>query len=123
MRRGRNRQANWYFFRMEGVAGLDVTLTLTDVVGEYDDKPGACPMNADTIPVFSEDGEHWRHFKSMTWDDSRKEATLTFRPTSDRIWIAHVPPYTHSRLLQKLDQIGKRPVRPGGGHRQDRARA
>ena len=38
--RGRNRQANWYYFRMEGVAGLDLSLTLTDVVGEYDDKPG-----------------------------------------------------------------------------------
>ena len=107
--RGRNRQANWYFFRMDGVAGLDLTLTLSDVVGEYDDKPGACPMNGDTIPVFSDDGEHWQHFKAMTWDDSRKEATLIFQPTSDRIWIAHVPPYTHSRLLQKLDQIGKRP--------------
>ena len=51
-------------------------------------------MSADTIPVFSEDGEHWRHFPAMTWDEPRKEATLTFRATSDRIWIAHVPPYT-----------------------------
>ena len=108
--RGRNRQANWYYFRMEGVAGLDLSLTLTDLVGEYDDKPGACPMSADTIPVFSEDGEHWRHFPAMTWDEPRKEATLTFRATSDRIWIAHVPPYTHSRLLHSLDLIGKRPT-------------
>lgn len=37
--RGRNRQANWYYFRMEGVAGLDLSLTLTDLVGEYNDKP------------------------------------------------------------------------------------
>jgi len=40
----------------------------------------------------------------------KKEATLTFRPGSDRIWIAHVPPYTHSRLLHRLDQIGQRPT-------------
>ena len=65
---------------MEGVAGLDLSLTLTDLVGEYDGKPGACPMNADTIPVFSDDGENWRHFPSMSWDEPRKEATLTFRP-------------------------------------------
>ncbi len=108
--RGRNRQASWYFFRMEGVAGLDLSLTLTDLVGEYDDKPGACPMSADTIPVFSADGEHWQHFPSMIWDEPKKEATLTFRPASDRIWIAHVPPYSHSRLLHRLDQIGKRPT-------------
>ena len=108
--RGRNRQANWYFFRMEGVGGTELTLTLTDVVGEYDDKPGTCPMTPDTIPVFSVDGEHWQFFSSMLWDDSRKEATLNFRPATDRIWIAHVPPYTHGRLLQTLDQIGKRPT-------------
>lgn len=108
--RGRNRQANWYYFRMEGVAGLDLSLTLTDLVGEYDDKPGACPMTADTIPVFSDDGESWRHFPTMSWDEPRKEATLTFRPARDRIWIAHIPPYTHSRLLHMLDRIGKRPT-------------
>ncbi len=108
--RGRNRQANWYYFRMEGVAGLDLSLTLADLVGEYDNKPGACPMSADTIPVFSEDAEHWRHFSSMIWDEPKKEATLTFCPASDRIWIAHIPPYTHSRLLHRLDQISKRPT-------------
>ncbi|HEY0552157.1 MAG TPA: M14-type cytosolic carboxypeptidase, partial [Verrucomicrobiae bacterium] len=53
--RGRNRQANWYYFRMDGVQGREVTLTLTDFVGEYNDKPGSCAMNADTIPVFSYD--------------------------------------------------------------------
>jgi len=60
--------------------------------------------------VFSEDGEHWRHFPSMSWDESRKEATLTFRPESGQVWIAHLPPYTHSRLLKRLDQIGSRPT-------------
>src|SRR4029077_8663220 len=55
---GRNRQANWYYFRMDGVQDREVTLTLTDFVGEYNDKPGACPMNADTLPVFSYDDEH-----------------------------------------------------------------
>jgi hypothetical protein len=95
---------------MDGVANQDITLTLTDLVGEYDDKPGACAMNADTVPVFREDGEHWQHFPSMVWDESSKEATITIRPATDRIWIAHIPPYTHSRLLRTLDQIGRRPT-------------
>src|SRR5262249_18526025 len=30
---GRNRQANWYYFRMDGVQNREVTLTLTDFVG------------------------------------------------------------------------------------------
>src|SRR3954471_3335041 len=43
---GRNRQASWYSFRLDGVEGRDITLTLTDLVGEYDGRPGACPMTA-----------------------------------------------------------------------------
>ena len=105
--RGRNRQANWYYFRMDGVQGRDLTLTLLDFVGEYNDKTGSCPMNADTIPVFSYDHEHWQNFHAMAWDDQKKEATLKFRPERDRIWIAHIPPYTHSRLLRLLGEIDR----------------
>ena len=105
--RGRNRQANWYYVRMDGVKNREITLTLTDFVGEYNDKPGSCPMNADTIPVFSYDDEHWQHFPAMDWNDEKKEATIKFTSAQDRIWIAHVPPYTHSRLLRLLEQINR----------------
>jgi hypothetical protein len=105
--RGRNRQANWYYFRMDDVQGREVTLTLTDFVGEYNDKPGSCAMNADTIPVFSYDDEHWQHFPAMEWDDQKKEATLKFRPERERIWIAHIAPYTHTRLLRLLGEINR----------------
>src|SRR5687767_7818486 len=37
----RNRQANWYYFSMEGVQDREVTLKLTDFVGEYNGKPGS----------------------------------------------------------------------------------
>src|SRR5262245_2296612 len=103
--RGRNRQASWYYFRLDGVKGRDVTLTLTDFVGEYNDKPGAVPMTADTVPVFSDDDETWRHFPSMQWDDARKEATLRFRPERDTIWVAHVPPYPPRRLRRLLAEV------------------
>jgi len=105
--RGRNRQANWYYFRMDGVKDRDVTITLTDFVGEYNDKPGSCAMTADTIPVFSYDNEHWQHFPVMAWDDQKKEATINFRAAQPRIWIAHIAPYTHSRLLRLLDELNQ----------------
>ena len=107
--RGRNRQANWYYFRMDGVLGRKVTLTLTDFVGEYNDRPGSCPMNADTIPVFSYDNERWQHFPAMAWDDQKKEATLEFEGQHDRIWIAHAPPYTHARHLELLEELDRLP--------------
>ncbi|HKQ36683.1 MAG TPA: M14-type cytosolic carboxypeptidase [Verrucomicrobiae bacterium] len=108
--RGRNRQANWYYFRMDGVRGQQVTLMLTNFVGEYNDRPGSCAMNADTIPVFTYDNERWEHFPAMTWDDERKEATLQFQGEHDTIWIAHVPPYTHARLLRLLEELDRLPT-------------
>jgi hypothetical protein len=108
--RGRNRQANWYYFRMDGVLGRKVKLTLKDFVGEYNDRPGSCPMNADTIPVFSYDNERWEHFPAMAWDDQKKEAALQFVGERDRIWIAHVPPYPHARLLRLLEELDRLPT-------------
>jgi hypothetical protein len=107
--RGRNRQASWHYFRMEHVAGRDLTLTFTDYVGEYNDKPGACAMKADTIPVFSYDGHTWTHFPAMDWDNTAKEATVRIRPESDTLWIAHIPPYTHSDLLRLLAELDRSP--------------
>ena len=104
---GRNRQASWYYFRMDGVRGRDLALTLTDFVGEYDGKPGACPMGPDIVPVYSEDGEHWRGVPEVTWDDRAKEATIRLRPERDTVWVAHQPPYTPRRLARLLEQVDR----------------
>jgi hypothetical protein len=61
--------------------------------------------------VVIDDNEHWQHFteEQQTWDNEKKEATLRFRPTARTIWIAHQAPYTHSRLLRLLEEIGRSP--------------
>ena len=38
---GRNRQVTWYFFRVDGAHGREVSVTLTDLRGEYDYRSGA----------------------------------------------------------------------------------
>lgn len=108
--RGRNRQATWYYFRMDHVAGKDLTITLTDFVGEYHDKPGANPMGPDIVPVFSNDGHTWQHFPAVEWNAEKKETTLMFRPQRDSIWIAHVPPYTTQDLHRLLADLQDRPT-------------
>lgn len=105
--RGRNRQASWHYFRMEHVAGRDLMLTFTDYLGEYNDKPGACSMTANTIPVFSSDGKNWRHFPAMDWNREAREATLRIRPEGDTLWVAHIPPYTHGDLLRLLADVDR----------------
>ncbi len=107
--RGRNRQTTWFYFRMDNVAGRELALTFTDWVGEYNDKPGACPMGPTLRPVFSYDGETWRHFESLEWDAEKKESTLKFKPERDTVWLAHIPPYPHSKLLRLLGELDRSP--------------
>src|SRR5690349_5629010 len=52
--RGRNRQATWFSFRMDDVAGREVTLRFTAFKGEYNDRPAPAPAGAWYRPVFSE---------------------------------------------------------------------
>ena len=108
--RGRNRQATWYYFRMDHVAGKAITVTLTDFIGEYHDKPGVCPMGPDIVPVFSNDGHSWQHFPSVEFDEQKKETTLRFRPERDTIWISHVPPYTPGDLSRLLGELRDSPA-------------
>ncbi len=104
---GRNRQASWYYFRIDGAEGREVTITLTDFVGEYNGRPAQLRMGPDILPVFSDDGEHWTPIADVRWDDRAKEATIRLRPGKDSIWIAHQPPYTPRRLARLLEQVDR----------------
>jgi hypothetical protein len=55
--------------------------------------------------VFSEDGETWRNFADAAWDQEKDELTLTLNPRGNTVWVAHVPPYTYTRLLHLLTEV------------------
>lgn len=108
-RNGRNRQATWFYFRMDNVRGRDLKVTLTGYLpSEYNGRPNS-PVNADVRPVYSFDNEHWTHFTALDWDDAKKEQTLHLRPETDSVWLAFVPPYTESRLRSLLEEIAASP--------------
>ena len=106
---GRNRQASWYSFRLSGMKGRNVTITLTDLVGEYNYKPGAVAITDDTLPHYSTDLVRWKPIEDVSFDEEKKELTFRFKPTSNRLWIAHAEPYTTARFARFL---GKRAGRP-----------
>lgn len=106
---GRNRQANWYYFRLDGVKGRALTVELTDVVGEYNYKPGSYAVTEDTHPVFSYDDETWTHFEQIEWNDEAKELRFRLTPESDTVWIAHTPPYTLKNLKRLEADFADRP--------------
>jgi murein tripeptide amidase MpaA len=60
-------------------------------------------------PVFSTDGETWTHFKDADWDADKAELTLKVRVPGNTVWIAHLPPYPHSRVLALLAEVKRSP--------------
>jgi len=107
--RGRNRAATWYCFRMDHVQGRDLTITLTDFVGEYNDVPGSCPMNEKIRPAMSEDGQTWSHAEDMTWDNEKKEATVRLKPKRDSVWLATQAMYPYSRFVALVEELKRSP--------------
>ena len=45
---GRNRQANWYYFRVDGAPKKEMTLDIVDLPGEYNYKPNRGAITKDT---------------------------------------------------------------------------
>jgi zinc carboxypeptidase/carboxypeptidase M14-like protein len=98
---GRNRQANWYYFRIDGAGAKELTLDMVDLPGEYNYQPNRGAITGDTPPVISYDRRTWTHIDTFTYDPAEPRLTLRVTPRQARFWIAHVPPYT-ARELAKL---------------------
>lgn len=107
--RGRNRQATWFYFRMEDVAGREVTLHFTSFKGEYNDRPAGSPAGAWFRPVVSEDNDRWEHLATAAWDEPGDVLTVKVQPRGNVLWVAHVPPYSHTRALALVADVSRSP--------------
>jgi hypothetical protein len=117
---GRNRQANWYSFRVDGAKGKALTIDIASIPGEYNYKPNKGAVTGDTPPYYSYDNKTWLSWADFTYDANEPKLTLRITPTSDTLWVAHVPPYTNEHLAAlrksiagskwlKEETIGKTP--------------
>ncbi len=106
---GRNRQANWYYFRVDGKRGREVKVDLTSLPGEYNYKLNRGAVTKDTVPVWSEDNRTWKHFATTEFHDAEPSLRLRFTPTREQFWIAHVPPYTGVHLGELFLEFRKNP--------------
>lgn len=96
---GRNRQANWYSFRVSDVKpGQPVTIDLIDLPGEYNYQPNRGAVNAETPAVWSDDGKTWRHVEDFRYDPAEPKMTLRITARGRHFYVAHTPPYTNRHL-------------------------
>src|ERR1700761_6457960 len=65
---GRNRQANWYYFRIDDAPLAPLTFDIVKLPGEYNYQPNQGAITKDTPPVISVDGIHWTHIKTFEYD-------------------------------------------------------
>ena len=100
----RNRQASWYYFRVDGSKDQPLAVELTKLVGEYNYNYGSHPVTAETRPVISYDQRQWRHLTDdeVQWNAVDTTLMLTFTPQKNTVWVAHIPPYTTEPLQQLL---------------------
>jgi hypothetical protein len=76
---------------------------------EYNYKPNRGAVTRDTVPVYSYDRREWRHFSTVDYDTAEPRLRLRFTPSANRVWIAHVPPYTNEDLARLLDELRRHP--------------
>lgn len=91
---GRNRQASWYYFRVDGGKGRTLTFTMVDLSGEYNYHRNAGAITGETLPFYSADGINWLPVDEASYDASGPALTYKINMPSERVWIAHAPPYT-----------------------------
>lgn len=106
---GRNRQANWYYFRVDGADSKELTLDMVDLPGEYNYRPNQGAITKDTPPVISYDRRTWKHVDTFTYDPAEPSLSLRVTPGAQRFWIAHVPPYTSEDLARLRTDIKRHP--------------
>lgn len=105
---GRNRQANWYYFRVDGATvGKPVTLDVIDLPGEYNYRANRGAITKDTPPVISYDGKSWSHVTTFEYDAAEPRLRLLITPEKAGFWIAHVVPYTNMHLVKLRSEISK----------------
>jgi hypothetical protein len=106
---GRNRQANWYYFRVDQAPSKDMVFDIVNLPGEYNYKPNRGAVTQDTPPVISYDGVSWTHVQTYAYDPKEPKLVLHIRPLHSRFWIAHCPPYTNATLAKLRNEVQSNP--------------
>ena len=77
---GRNRQPSWFYFRIDGVAGREMTVDISDLQGEYNYRPHKGEGLRNTRPVLSYDDKHWQHAANVEFLPPKAPCACASRP-------------------------------------------
>ena len=105
----RNRQASWYYFRIDGAEGKRVTVDLVQLLGEYNYQAGTHAITKLTRPLISTDQQRWNYLpeSSVEWITGEPALRLKFLAEAQHVWIAHQVPYTNSHVAALAKEAAK----------------
>jgi hypothetical protein len=95
---GRNRQASWYFFRVDNAVRSEMLFDMVGLPGEYNYRPNQGAITDKTPPLISYDRKTWTHISPVEYDAKEPKLRLRVVPQQSTFWIAHTPPYTLTEL-------------------------
>ena len=72
----RNRQATWYYVRVDGAGKEPLTIDMVDLPGEYNFRKNMGAITGDTPPVISYDRKTWTHVTPVEYDKSEPHLRL-----------------------------------------------
>jgi hypothetical protein len=82
---GRNRQANWHYFRVDGAKDQPLTLDLVDLPGEYNYRPNRGAVTGDTLPWYSEDNRQWQPVENVIYQPETPQLRICLTPRTNQI--------------------------------------
>ena len=93
----------WFYFRLAGGAGREVTLRITNCAGSA--YPHGWP---DYRAVVSTDREEWLRVQDTSYDDGI--LTIRFTPPTDCVWVAYFAPYSMERHHDLIATYSSLPI-------------
>lgn len=106
---GRNRQASWYYFRVDAAPREAMIFDMVGLPGEYNFQPNQGAITDKTPPVISYDRKTWTHLTSVEYDAKEPRLRLRVEPKGSTFWIAHTPPYTLANLETLRAEVRRHP--------------
>ena len=97
-----NTQSTWYYFRLDGVRGVPLTIEITGLDDVYEGRKGHS-LEQNDKPFWSVDNAHWEKLTTTTLDQERSTLIVHLTPPADVVWIAHLEPYTEEHLGRLAD--------------------
>jgi len=92
-----NTQSTWYYFRLDGVRDVPLSIELTGLDDRYNGRPSHSIAERDK-PFVSSDNVHWERLLTAQFDAKRSTLTIHVVPRTNTVWIAHLEPYTEEHL-------------------------